>query len=304
MILFDLVQSVLNLQVPSPTGTAVDPSCFPGTCPASAFTAIGAAFATQGYWVQSDIIHMITFTSFQTFAIMCYMLAAFGGLCGMALGAPPKLYLWFFMGPAVFHWLLGTTQEVTGVRWEVAGNDQDQAEVWKLSEAGLNNTNIKYRIGAKFFADHPPECDGGDCTVPVATAFLWLDELSSSTVQWLVRWFGVYNLQGSGDSDSNISKYENPEPGGDKWYLLSNLKWSMLDNITSAKLHSADLRDAFVTFLASECGDAFNQAVDIQKFIMASKARFATSPPCAIASVKTRGVICQLMPHLSLHQPH
>jgi len=37
--------------------------------------------------------------------------------------------------------------------------------------------------------------------------------------------------------------------------------------------------------------------------IIASNARLATSPPWAIASVRTRGVICQLSPHLSLHQP-
>jgi hypothetical protein len=33
-------------------------------------------------------------------------------------------------------------------------------------------------------------------------------------------------------------------------------------------------------------------------------ARFAYAPPAAIASVSTRGVICQEMPHLSLHQPN
>src|SRR5690349_16450632 len=38
--------------------------------------------------------------------------------------------------------------------------------------------------------------------------------------------------------------------------------------------------------------------------IIASKARLASSPPAAIASVSTRGVICQEMPHLSLHHPH
>ena len=38
--------------------------------------------------------------------------------------------------------------------------------------------------------------------------------------------------------------------------------------------------------------------------IIASNARFATSPPWAIASVRTRGVICHDRPHLSLHQPH
>src|SRR5262252_2264016 len=38
--------------------------------------------------------------------------------------------------------------------------------------------------------------------------------------------------------------------------------------------------------------------------IIASNARFASSPPAASASVKARGVICQDTPHLSLHHPH
>ena len=38
--------------------------------------------------------------------------------------------------------------------------------------------------------------------------------------------------------------------------------------------------------------------------IIAAKARLASSPPAAIASVSTRGVICHDTPHLSLHQPH
>ena len=37
--------------------------------------------------------------------------------------------------------------------------------------------------------------------------------------------------------------------------------------------------------------------------IIASKARLAVCPPAAMASVRTRGVICQDTPHLSLHQP-
>jgi hypothetical protein len=38
--------------------------------------------------------------------------------------------------------------------------------------------------------------------------------------------------------------------------------------------------------------------------IIASKARFASPPPAASASVSVRGVICQERPHRSLHQPH
>jgi len=38
--------------------------------------------------------------------------------------------------------------------------------------------------------------------------------------------------------------------------------------------------------------------------IIASKVRFASPPPAAIASVSVRGVICQERPQRSLHQPH
>ena len=38
--------------------------------------------------------------------------------------------------------------------------------------------------------------------------------------------------------------------------------------------------------------------------IIASNARLASSPPAAIASVSTRGVICHESPQRSLHQPH
>lgn len=38
--------------------------------------------------------------------------------------------------------------------------------------------------------------------------------------------------------------------------------------------------------------------------IIAAKARAASAPPAARASVSARGVICQEMPQRSLHQPH
>src|SRR5215472_1488913 len=38
--------------------------------------------------------------------------------------------------------------------------------------------------------------------------------------------------------------------------------------------------------------------------IIDSKARFASPPPAASASVSARGVICQERPQRSLHQPH
>jgi hypothetical protein len=38
--------------------------------------------------------------------------------------------------------------------------------------------------------------------------------------------------------------------------------------------------------------------------IIASKARFASPPPAASASVSARGVICHERPQRSLHHPH
>jgi hypothetical protein len=38
--------------------------------------------------------------------------------------------------------------------------------------------------------------------------------------------------------------------------------------------------------------------------IIGAKARLASAPPAAGASVNTRGVICQEIPQRSLHKPH
>ena len=263
MILYTILDWLLNCQTPTVA------ACSEGMCPASSFHAIAAAFATQGYWAQADMNHFITFTGFQNFAALCYIVAVIGGICGMALGAPPKLYLWFFMGPAVFHWLVGTTQEVKGVAWRVADIQQDQNEVWKLSEAGLAGMNARRRIAADVSANAEP-------TKPVAvsTLFLWVDELVSDTVQQMISWFGVYRMEGgiTGDNSNLIAP---PSISGDstdsRWYLLSNLKWDKLENITAAKLGNPDLRDAFVTFLSNECGQIFNEQIDTGRFTAAAK---------------------------------
>src|SRR5581483_4499697 len=63
-------------------------------------------------------------------------------------------------------------------------------------------------------------------------------------------------------------------------------------------------------WLASRAQTGFSRAALIAAtsiffmVIIASNARLASSPPAAIASISTRGVICHDTPHLSLHQPH
>jgi len=61
-------------------------------------------------------------------------------------------------------------------------------------------------------------------------------------------------------------------------WLLSNLKWTMLEDITGAKITSPDLRDSFATFFASECGDAFSKGIDEAAFIAAHNSKGLTAP--------------------------
>ncbi|MDC0358776.1 hypothetical protein OAO01_08170, partial [Oligoflexia bacterium] len=296
MELYDILQLVLDAArcggawvVPPFTGPVAPPPVWTpldGLCPAAAFTAVGAAFETIGYWVQADLIDYLTMTTFGLWAPMLYILAAFGGMIGMAMGAPPKTYLWFFIGPAIYAWLLDTRTLVDGVEWVVGTEPQDQRIVWRLSEVGIINTNLHFRatnggqqaVLAK--KDAKP-----DRQVAVAMPFLWFDELISHTVQWLVRWTGINRMQSSrmapnkqqtniiGDVVGNQSSFQDK-----KWYLLSNTKWTYFDSITSVKLASPELRDAFVTFTASECGDQLRTALDDAKYIAATHTRGRTTP--------------------------
>lgn len=236
-------------------------------CASSAFTAIGAAYATEGYYLQSDIIYQILYTDFGLFAPMLYILAAFGGLIGVATGAPPRVYMWFFMGPAIYSWLIDNTHQTHGVEWRIAGNLQDQRQVWKLSEAGLSNINHAYYDTFLAYSNQQPSEPAH-----VSTIFLWFDELTSSVAQWMVAWTGIHYQGGRGGTDTNLAVRNGPDAEG-KHYLLSNLKWGLVENITDARLHNVDVRDAFVTFMASECGDRFGEVLDQASVIAAQNTR-------------------------------
>ena len=147
-IIIDIVQGLVDLQC------AAAPDDGPGSpLRASAFSAITAAFATQGYWVQADVLDRLMFSDLQLWAPLIYILAVIGGLVGVALGAPPKTYMWFFMGPAIYSWLIGTHIDVKGVRWAMpcVGNAEVlrnfQSKVWELSEVGLANSNTARILG-------------------------------------------------------------------------------------------------------------------------------------------------------------
>lgn len=288
MEFFDLIQFAVDAQYCgqyfAPASGTATPTItrMSGVCPAAAFTAIGAAFETIGYWVQADLIDYLTLTKFGLWAPMLYILAAFGGLFSMAMGSPPKMYLWFFIGPAIYAWLLDTRVEVHGVEWMVGQVPQDQRVVWRQAEVGILNTNLHYRAtgggtgNPLVFNDQAPRSK-----VSIAMPFLWFDEVISHSVQWLVSWTGINRQQ---SSEHTTHKNKTSIMGiqtayQDKgWHILSNSKWAYFDSITSVKLTSPELRDAFVTFTASECGDGLFESFDNGKYIAANHTKGRTVP--------------------------
>ncbi|MBX7145095.1 MAG: hypothetical protein K1X79_11640, partial [Oligoflexia bacterium] len=237
-----------------------------GTCPGSAMTAVAAAFATQGMWVQSNLVSQILYEGLGLWAPLLYILAAMGGMISLALGAPPKMYLWFFMGPAIYDWLLDNPVQIHGQEWRIADRPQNQREVWKLAEAGLANAVIGLTPSVNVYREDKPSRTTG-----VPSLFVWFDEIVSDVVQGMIGWTGVYSQVASGGAGSNLQG--NPSAGENRWYLISNLKWGMLQDITGATLKSVDLRDSFVTFISSECGDNLKRAISQPRFIAASTSR-------------------------------
>ncbi len=292
MLVFDLVQAIIHAQATCSPGEMCTISCLDqnAMCPASAFNPIAAAFATEGYWVQDHLIHYLVDTGMGLWAPLIYIIAAIGGLVGLAVGAPPRMYMWFFMGPAIYAWLLDTRELASGVEWRVGDMPQDQREVWKLAEPGLKNSATFYdndwiHRNLPITKSKPP---GAPLPNPnaryaapgsyanVATFFLWFDELISDTVQQMTLWVGAWDQfdNVAAGRDTNLS----PKPAvadvnKNKWFLMSNSKWEILTNITDAKLHSAELRDAFVTFLSSECGDLLKESIDSGRFIALANAK-------------------------------
>lgn len=260
MLIVDIVQTLLNLECPElPDG--------PGTpLRAVAYSPITAAFATQGYWVQSDLLDKLLGTHLQLWAPLLYVMAVIGGLIGVALGTPPRNYIWFFMGPGIYSWLIGTHIEVKGVRWALpCVSDADtlrkfQSTVWKLAEVGLANSN-RARIDTARGMDpgitRSLEPEG---TVFVANAFLLFDELVSSSVFGMMRWSGAFNLvsgSSTGGSDTNIPELPSLPAGippGVIWSLYADKKWPALEEITAAKADNENFRDAFANFFVM-CGD-------------------------------------------------
>lgn len=267
---------------------------FDSTCPSSAFNVITAAFATQGYWIQADILDYFN-GGMGTLAILIYVLSAVAGIFSMSMGAPPKMYGWFFMGPYIFYWLTQTTTSdtsVDGVRvmmgkpggsfFNQGAASSQQQRVWRYAQVGLEGMRIFERKQCSLDEQEGPTCslkdedEVGDGAVNPAYFFVKFDALVSDIVENMVDWTGVYYINSGDGSGDELSQGRNGSISPD--HLVSTMKWGLLEDITSAKLASPDVRDMFVNFLSSECGDGFAQAISPQAFAAANSARKGFMP--------------------------
>jgi hypothetical protein len=244
--------------------------CDRDLCPGSQFTLAGASWANMGYMAHADLLHMLSATEFGHWAPLIYVCAAIGALIGVAMNMPPKGYIWFFLGPSLYSFLVGTTQEIRGVDWVVANQQQDMTEVWRNSEVLMRNLEITDREGI------PVSKDGPGALYQVAMPLVFLDSLFSNSANFLVEYSGLYRQAGEGGRDSNLARQTGTLEG--PWYLLSNLKWGLLENIVSGTARNANIRDALVSFLGSECGDQFKKSIDSGKYIAAAQSKGINLP--------------------------
>lgn len=254
-------------------GSAYAQGCSWSDCPASVMSDITAAFATEGYWLLADVVYQIGSTNLGLWAPLIYIMAYAAAGIMLAMGQPPKNWLWLILGPVIYNWLVFTTPDnpVKGVGWRIINEPADQKIVWRKSEVGLLNTNQ--------IANPSKDSEPGN-SVEVPLLFLWVDELVSSTVQHLAAWSGVFRkLQGTGSTYTHVAPTSGGGSGvgqqGDEnlaWLILSHSKWPMLESITQAKLINHNTREAFIAFLSSECGDEFFENINKAKYINAANA--------------------------------
>ncbi len=233
------------------------------TCPGSSYNLVTAAWANIGYMTHADFLYLITGTNFSAWAPLLYVIGAIGGLIGVAINTPPRNYVWFFLGPCMFNFLEFTTTEVKGVSWKVAGKQQPMELVWRDAESGLANTSLVKRKAIRITKDNGPEG-----TYAVASALVFLDQLFSASSDTMIRLVGIGSQVGNGSSRSNLASNEGAgEDGEAPWFRMATAKWGMLENVVGVSARDPNVRDALVTFLASECGDHFKKGVDTGRYI-------------------------------------
>ncbi|MDD7474288.1 MAG: hypothetical protein PUH01_09180 [Pseudomonadota bacterium] len=269
--------------------------CTDETCPGSAFTAVGAAFATQGYYLLSQVVSAIGAGHMEYWGVFLYMFSFFGFMIMIILNGLqiPKNVMWFVLGPALFNFMIYTGTDVKGVMWRV-GNDRNlnQKKVWEIAEPGLRN--LRPIVSGELDVANNQESTANKERVMnqirVPQLFVFWDGLISDTVAQLSAWVGADKMLGRSGGGSNLpeSKVElgdssstSSESDGTA-AILANLKWSKLQGIVGARITTSGLRDSFVEFMAGNCGEALKEQIDERALINARR-----SPLSFLADAKS-----------------
>ncbi len=258
------------------TTTFFNVQCSESSCPGSFYNMITTAWANIAYVTHSDFIRLVTETEFGAWAPLLYAVAAIGGLISVALNNPPRNYAWFFMGPPIFYFLITPLDNASiyGVSWRVAGEEMDMEEVWKNAEVGIVNTSWAQE-GSRA-QEYSKMIGHGAYNLEVGQGLVFLDQLFSTTTNVLVAFVGIGNQRGTGKTDSNLAEVSGGADG--PWHLMANAKWGLLQNIVGAKAKDPDVRDALVTFLASECGEGLKEGIDDGRYMAAMSSRGHSLP--------------------------
>ena len=245
-------------------------------CGTYSSSAIVAAFNTQGYWALDDMVTQFGLNNLAGWAPLIYIFVIIGGLIMVAMGMPPKNYIWWVFGPVLFNFLLYTPhdQGCKGVAWKIGtgdANSEDQRKVWQFAEVGLVNQNRGMDTDVTYHNDREPDQN----TTNLPWFFLNFDWVLSEQVGFLVDWAGIGNQE---DNDGiDVIKPDDRAPKT-TWSLMSNLKWPMLEDITGATLANADIKEGLSRFLTSECGTIIGEYIKKSNFISASSSRGSKLP--------------------------
>ena len=255
--------------------------CTDNTCPGSAFTAVGAAFATQGYYLVSQIVSAIGAGKMEYWAVFIYIFSFFATIVMIVLNGlhVPKNIMWFALGPALFVWLVYSGEDVKGVMWRI-GNDKslNQEKVWEIAEPGLRNLRPIKKGDLRQTKGEEAKVSKEDIEANIRVPWLFVhwDSLISDTVAQLASWVGADRmLAGSGKSNLGNTevklKSSSASTTDGTAAILSNLKWSKLQGIVGARITTSGLRDSFVEFMSGNCGKALKENIDERKLINARK---------------------------------
>lgn len=267
--MFDLLLPSV-FQLLSQGGPPISESVCTG-CGGSAFTPIAAAFSTLGYYAQAGWLEQIVSHGLGSWAMLAYTLAGVGFLISISIGLPPRMYLWFAIGPALFYWLVENRTGLTGVEWRVGNEARDQTEVWKLTEVGLRNESFVILNSIDISSEKAPSGSMGTCGegACVSDFFAWFDILISDTVRQLINFLGVSRVVfPTSGAETNI--ITGIDEHSQKWDLTSQKRWEFFASVTGAQIRNNDLRQSFATFMASECGDAFLQSINTRQLTAAA----------------------------------